>query len=79
MSFYPKTYNDLRSENYTIPSQFLGMTPNVTPRYKIVVSMDADEFNSNNSTEKIVRFYLRRSPVKLLVSNQNYVDTKATV
>ena len=76
--FIPQTYNDLRSDSYTVPSQFLGMTPNVTPRYKIVVSTDVDEFNSNNSVEKIVRFYLRRSTVKLLVSSQNYVDTKAS-
>jgi hypothetical protein len=76
--FIPKTYNDLRSDNYTVPPQFLGMTPNVTPKYKIVVSTDVDEFNSNNSVEKIVRFYIRRSPIQLLVSSQNYVDTKAT-
>jgi hypothetical protein len=75
--FIPKTYNDLRGDSYTVPPQFLGMTPNVTPRYKIVVSTDVDEFNNNNSTEKIVRFYLSKSPVKVLVSSQNYVDTKA--
>ncbi len=72
--FNPKTYNDLRSEYTTIPAQFMGMEPNVTPLYKITISVDSDEFNTNNTVEKLVRFYLRRSEVKVLVSNQNYVD-----
>jgi hypothetical protein len=74
--FMPKTYNDLRSEYTSIPAQFMGMEPNVTPLYKIVISVDSDEFNSNNKVEKLVRFYLRRSNVKVMVSNQNYVDVE---
>jgi hypothetical protein len=46
------------------------MEPNVTPRYRIVISTESDEFNSNNSTEKITRFYLMRSNVRFLVSNK---------
>lgn len=68
--FTPKTYNDLRTNGYTVPSQFAGMEANVTPRYRIVVSSDPDEVNMNNSTEKITRFYIRRSDIKFLVSNQ---------
>ena len=77
--FVPNTYNDLRSEYSTIPSQFLGMEANVTPLYKIEITVASDEFNSNNKVEKLVRFYLRRSEVKVLVSNQNYVDTAVAV
>lgn len=68
--FVPKSYNDLRGSGYTIPAQFTGMEPNVTPRYRIVISADADEFNSNNATEKLTRFYLMRSDIKFLVTNK---------
>jgi len=74
LEFTPKTYNDLRNEYTTVPAQFLGMEPNVTPLYKIVISVTEDEYNTNNKVEKVVRFYIRRSEVKVLVSNQNYVD-----
>ncbi|HRP03214.1 MAG TPA: T9SS type A sorting domain-containing protein, partial [Candidatus Kapabacteria bacterium] len=77
--FIPKTYNDLRSEYTTIPEQFKGMEPNVTPLYKIVITVGSDEYNSNNSIEKTLRFYLRRSSVKVLVSNNNYVDLTTAV
>ena len=68
--FVPQTYNDLRSSGYTVPALFTGMEANVTPRYRIVVSTDPDEVNGNNSTEKISRFYIQRSAVRFLVSNQ---------
>lgn len=68
--FVPKTYNDLRSSGYAVPATFAGMEPNVTPRYRIVISTESDEFNSNNNTEKITRFYLMRSDIKFLVTNQ---------
>jgi len=77
--FVPKSYNDLRNENYQIPSQFIGMEPNVTPRYRIEILTESDEYNNNNMTSKELRFYLRRSSVKVLVSSQNNVDlTTAT-
>jgi hypothetical protein len=74
----PMTYNDLRNDGYTIPSQFIGMEPNVTPRYRIDITMDADEQNMNNTVSKTTRFYLRRSPIKALVSSQNYVNVNET-
>lgn len=70
----PMTYNDLRGTGYVIPSQFVGMEPNVTPRYRIDITMDADEQNGNNTVSKTVRFYLRRSPIKALISSQHYVN-----
>lgn len=70
--FVPKAYNDFTG--YNIPDNFKGMEPNVTPRYRIVVSSDPDEFNSNNKAEKIVRFYLLRSNIRFLVSNKANFD-----
>lgn len=68
--FVPKTYSDLRNSGYTVSDRFLGMEANVTPLYKIVVSTDPDELNANNLTEKVTRFYIRRSNIRFLVSNQ---------
>jgi len=76
--FVPESYNDLRAEYPSIPSQFKGMEPNVTPLYKIVITVGSDENNGNNSIEKLVRFYLRRSSVKVLVSNSKYVDMQSS-
>lgn len=77
-NFVPKTYNDLRADNYQIPPQFKGMEPNVTPLYRIEISsLESDENNSNNTVSKEVRFYIRRSAVKVLVSSQNYVDLQS--
>lgn len=71
--FVPQTYSDLRNSGYNVDERFLGMEANVTPLYRIVVSSDPDELNANNSTEKIMRFYIRRSNVRFLVSNKfNY-------
>ncbi len=66
--FYPKTYGDLRSQGYIIPDQFKAMEANVTPLYKFVVEVPTDDYNANNKIEKIVRFYIRKSPVRLMVS-----------
>ncbi|MFP4529481.1 MAG: T9SS type A sorting domain-containing protein, partial [Candidatus Kapaibacterium sp.] len=68
--FYPQTYADL-AETHTPPAQFRTMTANVTPRYKIVISLGADEHNVNNDVSKEVRFYLQRSPMGILVSVVN--------
>jgi len=70
--FIPKTYNDLRSNGYSVSDRFFGMEANVTPLYRISVSTDPDEFNSNNETSKLVRFYIQRSSIRFLVSNQAF-------
>jgi len=66
--FFPKTYGDLRGQGYTVPTEFFAMEANVTPLYKFVVEVPNDNNNANNKIEKIVRFYIRKSPIRLLVS-----------
>lgn len=66
--FFPKTYGDLRDDGYTIPDQFKAMEANVTPLYKFVIEVPYDNFNANNKVEKTVRFYIRKSPIRLLIS-----------
>ncbi len=69
--FRPKTYGDLRGTGYVVPDQFLSMWANVTPKYKIVISVNADQYNQNNNMEKIVRFYLRKSDMRIVTSVEN--------
>lgn len=69
--FIPSTYSKLTG--YTVPAKFSQMATNVTPRYKMVVSLQADEVPANNTnlTDKIVRFYVKQSNLSLLVSGEN--------
>lgn len=69
----PQTYADLRGMGYTIPPQFKTMQPNVTPRYRMVLSVDnaSDEVITNNVFTKYVRFYLKRSSLSILLSVEN--------
>ncbi len=83
--FVPKTYSDLRlNPDYaaSVPAKFASMTANVTPRYKIEVKVENDEDNFNNVVTKNVRYFIRRSWLKLLVSseyiNANYNNTSNT-
>ncbi|MBM2813715.1 MAG: hypothetical protein HW421_477 [Ignavibacteria bacterium] len=70
--FIPLTYGDLRPL-YTgkIPKQFTTMEANVTPKYKVQVTLVSDQSNLNNTVTKYVRFYLKRSPLNFLVSSEN--------
>lgn len=72
--FFPSTYGQLRGQGYVIPEQFKAMEANVTPLYKIMVTFPADEYNANNTIEKLVRFYIRKSPIELMVSAENIQD-----
>ncbi len=69
----PQTYSDLRGTGYTVPAHFKSMQPNVTPRYRIEVSLDpnVDEVLTNNTITKVVRFYLKRSSLSILLSTEN--------
>ena len=79
--FYPMTYGDWNKkyENwpayadsiYTVPGWFSTMVNNVTPRYKIDISVQVDEDVSNNIYSKVVRFYLKRSMLNMLISVEN--------
>lgn len=53
---------------YTVPTQFSNMTFNVTPLYRIDVSLQSDENNANNLASKTVRFYLQRSQMSVVLS-----------
>ncbi|MDC1068300.1 right-handed parallel beta-helix repeat-containing protein [Candidatus Kapabacteria bacterium] len=69
----PDTYsmynNDSDTENdYTVPARYQGMEANVTPRIKLEVKVGSDENNGNNSTSKIVRFYLTRTETGVMLS-----------
>jgi hypothetical protein len=55
---------------YNVPNRFLSMRANVTPRYRIEVSVANDEYNVNNTVSKVVRFYITRSNMRLLVSGR---------
>lgn len=71
--FIPKTYGQLLGAGYKPADHFKSMVANVTPRYRIVVKLAADEVNSNNMNkyEKVVRFYLKRSGLSVVLSTEN--------
>ena len=66
VDFYPQSYSELGF--YNVPDHFAGMESNVTPRYRIVISVESDQYNSNNVIDKVVRFYVKRSSLGLLAS-----------
>lgn len=68
--FNPQTYAE-SGPSYGVPLQFSTMANNVTPRYKIVTSVESDQNNGNNSDVVYVRFYIKKSPLDLLVSAEN--------
>lgn len=73
--FMPKTFGDLRGQGYVVPDQFVTMEANVTPKYKIVVAIGSDQQNNNNTTQKIVRFYIQKSNMRILLSAEHSMLT----
>ncbi|MCX7880549.1 MAG: GEVED domain-containing protein [Ignavibacteria bacterium] len=69
--FRPKTYGELANQGYYVPDHFLTMQANVTPRYRIVVSLGSDQNNGNNQVSKVVRYYLPQSPMRVVFSVEN--------
>ncbi len=69
--FVPKTYGSLRGQGYYIPDQFVTMEANVTPKYKIVCSLGSDEQNNNNISQRILRFYIQKSNMRILLSTEH--------
>jgi len=71
--FAPRTYAELREmgEPYVPADEFMSMMANVTPKYKIVIGIQADQYNQNNYMEKIVRFYIRKSDMRIVASVEN--------
>ena len=82
--FYPKTYGEwymkyvgwssMADSMYTMPGWFATMRNNVTPLYKIVISVRSDEDNYNNVLEKVCRFYLKRSELNMVLSVVNSAE-----
>lgn len=60
-------------DNPNTPSRFSIMGNNVTPVYRLVVELPVDEdlTNNTNKIEKLVRFYIKRSSLHLLLSADN--------
>ena len=71
--FVPQTYEELRAagEPYVPSEEFMTMMANVTPRYKIEIGIQADQHNQNNLMTKIVRFYIRKSDMRIVASVEN--------
>ena len=71
--FSPKTYSEWRKagEPYVPADEFVTMMANITPRYKIEIGIQADQHNQNNIISKIVRFYIRKSDMRILASVEN--------
>ncbi len=76
----PQTFGDLRGSvpAYTVPNRFSTMEANVTPRYRIDISIESDQQNANNTGSKVVRFYLERSDLRLIVSAENSMTVGST-
>ena len=79
--FYPTTYGewfmkyngktDYTDSMYTMPAWFETMKENVTPLYRILISVRSDEDNFNNTFEKTCRFYIKKSVFNMLVSAEH--------
>ena len=78
--FVPQTYGDLAGLGYVAPNEFTTMEANVTPKYKLVISIGADQNNANNIKEKIVRFYIAKADLRMVLSAENsFKDLNATL
>ncbi len=64
--FTPQVYFGMFG--YTAPARFTSMINNVTPRYLVEVSTTSDENNQNNVFTKVVRFFLLKSQMHLVLS-----------
>ena len=69
--FMPLTYGALRGQGYVLPAQFSTMEANITPKYMIKISIQADQNNTNNDYSKVVRFYIRKSDMRIVLSAEN--------
>ncbi len=73
IEFAPKTYYELNKEReaqglslYTVPDNLSPMTANVTPIYRISISTPLDQQNNNNMKTYDFRYFVERSPIRLL-------------
>ena len=63
---------------YNVPARLVSMRLNVTPRYRIEVTTTSDEYIPNNTLSKVVRFYLRKSTKKMVLSLRGSANVIAT-
>ena len=76
VEFMPMTYAEhaLAGNVYDMDAPenvaYKGMTGNVTPPYMITIKTSADENNTNNTTTKSVRFFLKKSELDMIVSSK---------
>ncbi len=68
LTWEPQSYRQLSGLGFVVPANLDAMRDHVTPRYKIEISVSSDEFTPNNITSKVVRFYMARSPKRMLTS-----------
>lgn len=68
LTWEPQSYRQLSGLGYSVPANFDAMRDHVTPRYRIELSVSSDEYTPNNVTSKVVRFYMARSPKRMLTS-----------
>jgi hypothetical protein len=68
LTWEPQSYRQLSGLGFAVPANLDAMRDHVTPRYKIEISVSSDEFTPNNITSKVVRFYMARSPKRMLTS-----------
>lgn len=64
----PLTYGDM---GQVAPAPMSAMSGNVTPRYRVRFSVPTDENVGNNVVQKEYRFYLMRSPQRMVISAAN--------
>lgn len=69
--FKPQSYFDLSGQGYVAPALFTAMRANVTPIYRIELSVDSDQENANNVVTKDVRFYITKTPREIMISGTN--------
>ena len=67
-TFMPQTLRELAQND-----PFYGLNPNVSPLYRIRIASRADDFNGNNTYEKVMRFYVPRSTRSIMVAVENYL------
>lgn len=64
----PQSYQQLAGMGYVVPARLFGMANNISPRYRIEISVSSDEYTPNNAVNKVVRFFVARSNVRMLAT-----------
>jgi len=77
--FKPQSYFDLAAQSYVAPALFTAMRANVTPLYRIELSVDSDQENANNVVMKDVRFYITKTPREIMISGTNLTYNLNTI